>query len=89
MIVNFNVMVDGLDKLFDAFKGAAPYSLLGDLREPALHHVQPGTSCRRKVLIESGMFFQPVLNLGAFVRSIIVNDQVQLQSGWRLAVDLR
>ena len=74
MIVNFNVVVDGLDKLFDAFKGAAPYSLLSDLREPALHHVQPGTSCRCIMQMETRVMLQPVSDPGAFVGTIVIYD---------------
>ena len=41
--MGLNVMVDSGDQSWDVLEGASTDALVGDLAEPALHQVQPGT----------------------------------------------
>ena len=59
-------------------KTPRPQSVLREVAEEALDHVQPGRAGRREVYVKARVPFQPALHLGVFVRGIVVGDQVQL-----------
>src|SRR5271166_6144786 len=78
---------DCFDQLLDAPKRPSTYSLIGNLSEPALDQIQPGTTRRDEVKMEPRMPFAPRHDLGVFVRRIVVHDQMQVQFRWRFSVD--
>src|SRR3989337_987614 len=79
-------------------EAASADCVLGQIAEEPLDQVHPGTAGGREVqdapvpamrlelLPVSDL--QPGLNLGVFVRPIVVQDQVQRQVGWRLLMQL-
>lgn len=72
-----NVFIDRFDQLGVA-KDAASELLLSQVSEETLHHVQPRSTGRREVNVESRMLLHPPLNSRVFMRRVIVNHQMKL-----------
>lgn len=53
------IVVNRYDERRDALEGPAPDPLTGDLAEPALHEVEPGTAGGNAVRVHAGMASQP------------------------------
>jgi hypothetical protein len=82
-----NVSHDGVDQLTHALESAPANPLVGDVAKPAFHEVQPRTARRDEVNVEPGMALQPSLDLGVFVRVVVVHDQMQIEIRRRLLID--
>jgi len=83
-----NVVHDRLDEVLDGLEDAAPNALVGNLTKPAFHQVEPRTARRREMDMESGMPFEPSDDLGVFMRSIIIDNQMEMKSLRGFVVDL-
>lgn len=79
MVVSGDVIVNGLFQCFDASEAVAPDAIGGDIAEPALHHIEPGTGGGDEVNVEAGMLRKPRLDLGMLVRAEVVGDQMQIK----------
>lgn len=77
----FQVFHDGALELGDALEGAAANAVSGDLGEEALHHVEPGRRGRREVQMEARMRLEPALYGRCLVGGIVVDDQVEVETG--------
>ena len=88
LVVIGEILVDRGDQLRHAAKHAAPDTLVGDFAKPALDHVPPRARCRNEMQMESGMTRDPGFDLRMLVGPVVVNDQVHIQPGRCLAVDL-
>src|SRR5438093_8305603 len=62
LIVSLDVVVDSGDQIRDVLEGASTDALVGNLAEPALHHVQPRAGSGIEMQVEAVMAFQPGLN---------------------------
>ena len=82
-----DVARDHGDQLVDAAEGLPPDALVGDLPEPTLDQIQPGTAGGNEVHVEARMFGQPLLHFDVLVGVIVVHDQMQVQLGGSLGVD--
>jgi hypothetical protein len=71
--------VDGADQVANAQECSAADSFPRDFGEPPLNLVEPGGTGRREVHLITGSRRQPLLYLGMFVRSIVVEDQMNRQ----------
>jgi hypothetical protein len=60
-------------------KDAPPKPILREIPEETFHHVQPRCAGGGEVHMETRMPRQPALDLGMFMGSVVVADQVQLQ----------
>ena len=78
LVVLFDVALDRCDQLWDITKDAAPQTVLGEVAEESLDHVQPRRARRREMEVESGMALEPTLHLLVLVRGVVVHDQMQL-----------
>jgi hypothetical protein len=78
-IVAVDVGADGHDQLFQIAKNAAPQSVLGEIREEALHHVQPRRIGGREVHRETRVPREPALDFGVLMGSVVVADQVEFE----------
>ena len=85
MIVN--EVHDRLDQLYYATKRASTNAFIGDLAEPALDQVQPGTARGNEVNVKPLVPFQPGFHLGMFMGGVVVHDQMKLTVGRRFLVD--
>lgn len=83
-----DVFIDRGDQVRNTAKYAATNPLVGDLAEPSLDHVQPGTRCWDEMDLKSRMAPQPRLDARMFVGCVIVHDQMQAQISGDFAVDL-
>ena len=86
-IVVFQVFHDGAFELRDTLEGAAADTFSGDLGEEPFDHVKPGSRSRREVQMEAGMGFEPALYGRSLMRGIIVNDEMEIETGGGLLVD--
>jgi len=68
-------------------KDAAPDGLVGEIPEPPLDEVEPRARRRREVQVEPRVLLQPRVDVGVAVGTVIIKDQVDLQSFWDLPVD--
>ena len=82
------VVFNGGDQNRHACETAAPETLIGDLTEPTLNQIQPGTGRRSKVQMEPRMPLEPGFNPRMFVRAVVIHDQMEIESRRCFAVDL-
>ncbi len=73
------VLCDRSDQFPYVPKAAAADAFVGQLAEPPLDQVQPGTRCRDKVQMKSRMPPEPGFHAGMLVSPIVVHDQVQIE----------
>ena len=85
--MGLDVLVDSGDQIRDVSERASTDALVGNLAEPALHHVQPRAGSGNEMQVEAGMAFQPGLDARMFVRPVVVDDQMQVQIEWCLDAD--
>ena len=83
----FEVTPDGGFELRDALERAAADAISGDQAEKTLDLVEPGRRSRREVQMEAGMGFEPALYGRRLMRGIIVNDEMEIETGGGLLVD--
>lgn len=79
------------DLLLELARGVervATDSALGDQREPAFDPIEPQIAGKREVQMHARIARQPRPDLGILVRDVVVYDQVQIQLGRRLFVDV-
>ena len=86
--MTFQVVFDGSDQFRDALETAAANPLVGNLSKPTLDQIQPRTRRRDEVDVESGMAAHPGFDPRVLVGCVIVHDQMQIEIGRRLGVDL-
>ena len=68
------------DKFFDAAEGAATDGLLRDDVEPDFHLVEPGRVGRCEVHVVAGACCQPALDARMLLGSVVINDQMHVES---------
>ena len=86
--MSFNVLLNDTNQRRDVFKATPADLFLRQFAEPPLHHVQPGTGCRREVEMKAWMPTEPGLNARMLVGTVIVYDKVELHVGGGLGIDL-
>ena len=84
----FEVVHDRGLQLGDGVEGAATDAFFGDLGEEALDQVEPGGGGRSEVQMEARMRREPASDLGGLMGGVVVEDQVKVEIGRRLLVDL-
>jgi hypothetical protein len=91
----FRIFIVYADKLFNgryqiryAPKYATPNTLAGDLSKPSFDKIQPRGRGRREVAMKAGMLFQPCLNPGMIVRTIVIQNHMNRQVFGSFTVDL-
>jgi hypothetical protein len=72
----------------DAAKAARADDLGGDFAKEAFHQVKPRGRGRNKMEMKTGMTLKPSGNLGVLVGRVVVADDVKLELGSDLLVDL-
>ena len=87
-VVNTDVAMDLVPKLFNACEVAAVQSTPLELREPRFHGIEPRCTRRCEVEVESRVFLQPVLDLLCAMGAGVVENQVQVEIGVCHLVDL-
>jgi len=87
-IVMRNVFIDCADQLGHAREHATTQALHRDVAKGALHHVQPRGRSGREMHVKMWPFGEPLLHGRMLVGGLIVDDQMQLFLGRRLALDL-
>src|SRR6202008_2022720 len=65
---------------FDAAEGSPTDGLLRDDVEPDFHLVEPGRVGRREVHVVTGACCQPALDARMLVGSVVINDQMHVES---------
>jgi len=85
--VIFQVFYDSPLKVGDALENAAADTLSGDLGEKALDHIEPGSRGRRKVQMEAGMRFDPTLHRRGLVSGVVVDNEMEIETGGSLLID--
>ena len=86
-IVACEVSADRFDQFGQAAKDPSTQTLGAQVPKEALHHVEPRGACRREVQMKARMLFQPGLDLGMFVRGVVIQDQVQVAIRRRLLIE--
>src|SRR5579883_3513217 len=75
-VVAVDVTADRQDELFEIAKYAAPHSVLSEVAEEALHHVEPRCAGGSEMRVAAWMACQPALHLRMLVSRVVVADQV-------------
>lgn len=87
VVVMLDILFDGRDEVRDRSKDAAANSLVGQVPKPSFHQVEPGTARRNEMDVESWVSGEPPPNLGIFVRGVVVDDQMQIETRVGTGVD--
>ena len=66
---------------------AAAKSLLGELPKPALDEFQPGAAGGDEAQMEARMLGKPGSDACVLVGLVVVEDQMQVELGWELAIE--
>ena len=88
IVVVVDELLNHLHPFLDMAAADSPETLLCQFAEPWFDGIEPGTAGRRKVHVEAGMPFEPALHCRMFVGGIVVDDQMQIEVGWRFDVNL-
>ena len=75
-VVAVDVTADRHEAFFQIAKHTAPQSVLSEVAEETLHHVEPRRTGGGEVHVESGAAREPALHLGMLMRRVVVADQV-------------
>src|SRR6266705_2443908 len=87
LIVLAKVLTNGSNEFSHAAKRSTPNALARDLREPALHQVQPRGPRGDEMEMVARALSEPLLHLGMFVRAVVVHDQMNLPPTRSLPID--
>src|SRR5258705_6068895 len=82
-----DISEDAFLESFDAGKDAAPGLILGPVAEEPFDHIEASAAGGREVEMKALVARRPAQNRRVFVGSIVVDDQVELFVGGRLAID--
>jgi len=85
--VSFDVILDGVDKFWNAAEHSTADAFLRDLSEPSFDQIEPGRACRNEMDLKPWVLLQPCSNLRMFVCRIVVHDQMEIKLGGCLCVD--
>ena len=81
-------VIDLLDQLAHIAEGAAADGALSDEGEPALDLIEPAGIGGSEVQVKAGMVGQPGFDLGMFVGGVIVHDQMEVEVGGDVVVQM-
>ena len=81
-------VIDLFDQLAQVAEGAAADGALGDEGEPALDLIKPTGIGGGEVQVIAGMTGQPGFDLGVFVGGVIIQDQVGVEVGGKVVVQM-
>lgn len=87
-IIVAEVCLNRLNELWDAVEDTTANAPLRQVAEPAFDRVEPRTRRRDEVQMDAWMPPYPPAHGGVLVRRVIVQDQMQIESGGRLRIDL-
>src|SRR5208282_1042416 len=87
LVVKPDVFFDGSDQFRHTLEYSPTNPFPCDLPEPSLYQIQPRRTGWREVKGKAGMFFKPGLHLWMAVRSIVIQNQVNIQFLWYFPVD--
>jgi hypothetical protein len=77
----FQVLHDVILQVGDAFEGASSNALSGDFGEEAFDYVEPGRRGRCEMQVEARMRLEPAFDGQGLKRGIVVDDEMQSQTG--------
>lgn len=86
-VVEFDVIVDGIDEFSDRIVGPSSDPFVCDLGKEPFDEVKPGTGGWHEVEVESQVLGEPGLHGWVLVGSVIVEDHVQVEIARRFPVD--
>jgi hypothetical protein len=86
-VVRADVFANGGFQFFRTSEYAASNSLVGNFGEPTLHQVDPRRVGGRKVQMESRPFSEPCPDERRLVGTVVIHDDVRLQSGGHVGLD--
>ena len=72
-------VANGVFQLQRAAVDAAPDLFFGQLGEPALDQIQPGSRSGSEVQVEARTLGQPAADQLGFVRAVVIQDEVYVQ----------
>ena len=76
VVVAIDVLVNGRNQFLDISKDTSPETMLGQVTEESLHHVQPRRTGGSEVDMESRVALEPALNLGMLMRGVVIHDEM-------------
>src|SRR5262245_1538370 len=79
LVVDSDVAANRLDECGYTHEGSPTDLLAGDLGEPTLHEVEPGSACRREVQVVARTSAEPFDNFGMAVSSVVIEDEVDIE----------
>jgi len=85
-VVVVQVFPNGLLQLIGASEGSSAQAFLRQFTEPSLDQVVPGGTGGRRMKEKAAMLGQPNIHARMSAGTVIVQDQMQRQHGWRFSV---
>ena len=87
-VASLNVFAHGFLQFFDTGETSVAHAVSGDLAEESLHEIKPRAGCGGVVHLNSCVFCKPLCDVGMLMGRVVVGDDVDVEPGWRLLVDL-
>ena len=87
-IVGADVAVDFLDEVGGGVEGAAADGTLGDEGEEAFDLVEPRSIGRREVNVPTPTACEPSSDLGMLVGGVVVDDEMDVELGRHIGLDV-
>jgi hypothetical protein len=86
--VSADEAVDFFDEVGGGLEGATTDGALGDEGEEAFDLVEPGGIGGREVNVPTRTAGEPSLDLGMLVRGVVVDDEMDVELGWHVGLDV-
>ena len=85
--MNVDIFANCSFQFFDASENSAANPLVGDLRKPALHEINPRTVSGREMDMKAWSFRKPVPNHGRLVGSVVIHNDMHIDIAGHIGLD--
>ena len=75
-VIHSDIVFNGMDQIREAAEHTTANPLAGDLPKPSFNQIQPRGGSRREVAMKAWMLFQPRLDLGLIVCTVVIQNYV-------------
>src|SRR5688572_12567895 len=80
-VMHVDVLADGCFQFLHTSENATANTFVGNLGEPALHQIDPGTVGGREVDVKARSLGEPFPNDGRFMSAVVIQNDVSIKFG--------
>ena len=86
-VMDVDVIADSDFQFFHTSERPAPNPFVGKFGKPAFHQIDPGAVSGSEVDVKSRTLGEPLPDDGCFVGTVVVRDDVDIETGRHLSLD--